>query len=282
MSLTAGAAGVAAIGDQRAVVGEDGDVGRPLGHRELIDRRQLAGVIGEEAAVATRPRPTARSSNRTGARGPSGAACRVSRKPIATRIYCLRPLVGGRSAGSARSSSAAPPGANRGAARSASGFSAPWPNIADPARGVSESPGETRPAGAERKAGGLRAGKACAEIDEAAKILEDSGFASFRALAPAETPWQSPRPRLRGASGVRDTSGFYAMKVTIERSVLLKALGHVHRIVERRNTIPILSNVLIEARDGRLSLKAPISISRLPSRFPPMSPRTARRPFRPM
>ena len=30
------------------------------------------------------------------------------------------------------------------------------------------------------------------------------------------------------------------MKVTIERSVLLKALGHVHRIVERRNTIPIL------------------------------------------
>ena len=40
------------------------------------------------------------------------------------------------------------------------------------------------------------------------------------------------------------------MKVTIERSVLLKALGHVHRIVERRNTIPILANVLIEAADG--------------------------------
>ncbi len=46
------------------------------------------------------------------------------------------------------------------------------------------------------------------------------------------------------------------MKVTIERSVLLKALGHVHRIVERRNTIPILANVLIEAGDGRLSLKS--------------------------
>ena len=40
------------------------------------------------------------------------------------------------------------------------------------------------------------------------------------------------------------------MKVTIERTALLKALGHVHRIVERRNTIPILSNVLIEARDA--------------------------------
>ena len=37
---------------------------------------------------------------------------------------------------------------------------------------------------------------------------------------------------------------------------MLKALGHVHRIVERRNTIPILSNVLIEARQGRLTLKA--------------------------
>src|ERR1700761_2186737 len=46
------------------------------------------------------------------------------------------------------------------------------------------------------------------------------------------------------------------MKVTIERAALLKALGHIHRIVERRNTIPILSNVLIEARDGQLELKA--------------------------
>jgi DNA polymerase III subunit beta len=46
------------------------------------------------------------------------------------------------------------------------------------------------------------------------------------------------------------------MKVTIERSVLLKALGHVHRIVEKRNTIPILSNVLIEAADGAVALKS--------------------------
>ena len=34
------------------------------------------------------------------------------------------------------------------------------------------------------------------------------------------------------------------MKVTVERSELLKSLGHVHRVVERRNTIPILANVL--------------------------------------
>jgi len=46
------------------------------------------------------------------------------------------------------------------------------------------------------------------------------------------------------------------MKVTIERSNLLAALNHVHRVVERRNTIPILSNVLMRAEGGDLFLKA--------------------------
>lgn len=46
------------------------------------------------------------------------------------------------------------------------------------------------------------------------------------------------------------------MKVTLERAALLKALGHVHRVVERRNTIPILSNVLLQASDRRLTFKA--------------------------
>jgi DNA polymerase-3 subunit beta len=47
------------------------------------------------------------------------------------------------------------------------------------------------------------------------------------------------------------------MKATIERATLLRSLGHVHSVVERRNTIPILSNVLIEAReDGTLRLMA--------------------------
>ncbi len=40
------------------------------------------------------------------------------------------------------------------------------------------------------------------------------------------------------------------MKATIERAELLKSLGHVQSVVERRNTIPILSNVLIEAADN--------------------------------
>ena len=46
------------------------------------------------------------------------------------------------------------------------------------------------------------------------------------------------------------------MKLTIERAALLKSLGHVQSVVERRNTIPILSNAKIEAGEGRLSLNA--------------------------
>jgi DNA polymerase III subunit beta len=46
------------------------------------------------------------------------------------------------------------------------------------------------------------------------------------------------------------------MKVTVERAALLKSLGHVHRVVERRNTIPILANVLLRAEDQGLRLKA--------------------------
>ena len=46
------------------------------------------------------------------------------------------------------------------------------------------------------------------------------------------------------------------MKVTVERAQLLKALSHVHRVVERRNTIPILANVLLRAEGDKLSFKA--------------------------
>jgi DNA polymerase III subunit beta len=46
------------------------------------------------------------------------------------------------------------------------------------------------------------------------------------------------------------------MRVRIERANLLKALNHVHRVVERRNTIPILANVLLRAEGSALSLKA--------------------------
>ncbi|PCD01861.1 DNA polymerase III subunit beta [Sphingomonas spermidinifaciens] len=47
------------------------------------------------------------------------------------------------------------------------------------------------------------------------------------------------------------------MKATIERATLLRALSHVQSVVERRNTIPILSNVLIDAQaQGTIHLMA--------------------------
>ncbi len=46
------------------------------------------------------------------------------------------------------------------------------------------------------------------------------------------------------------------MKLTIERAALIKALGHVQSVVERRNTIPILSNVLLSAQKHGLSFSA--------------------------
>ena len=46
------------------------------------------------------------------------------------------------------------------------------------------------------------------------------------------------------------------MKVTIERSALAKSLGHVQSVVERRNTIPILSNVLLHGEGSALTLTA--------------------------
>lgn len=46
------------------------------------------------------------------------------------------------------------------------------------------------------------------------------------------------------------------MKLTLERSGLLSGLSHVQSVVERRNTIPILSNVLMGGADGKLTLVA--------------------------
>lgn len=46
------------------------------------------------------------------------------------------------------------------------------------------------------------------------------------------------------------------MKVSIERSTLLKAMSQAQSVVERRNTIPILANVLIEAEGAAVSFRA--------------------------
>lgn len=46
------------------------------------------------------------------------------------------------------------------------------------------------------------------------------------------------------------------MKLSIERSALLKAVAQAQSVVERRNTIPILANILIEAEGDTLRLRA--------------------------
>ena len=46
------------------------------------------------------------------------------------------------------------------------------------------------------------------------------------------------------------------MKLSIDRAALLRSLNHVQSVVERRNTIPILSNVLMKAEDGVLTLSS--------------------------
>jgi len=46
------------------------------------------------------------------------------------------------------------------------------------------------------------------------------------------------------------------MKINVERSTFLRALSHVQSVVERRNTIPILSNVMIDAAKGQVKLTA--------------------------
>ena len=49
------------------------------------------------------------------------------------------------------------------------------------------------------------------------------------------------------------------MNFTIDRNALLKPLGHVYSVVERRNTIPILSNVLIETNSSKVSVLGSIA-----------------------
>ncbi len=60
------------------------------------------------------------------------------------------------------------------------------------------------------------------------------------------------------SSTLRAESGMQAavLALSIEKSVLLKALAHVQSVVERRNTIPVLGNVKLDAMGGKLRLTA--------------------------
>ena len=46
------------------------------------------------------------------------------------------------------------------------------------------------------------------------------------------------------------------MKISIEKNLIHKSLSHVQSIVEKKNTIPILSNILLEATDSSFVLFA--------------------------
>jgi len=46
------------------------------------------------------------------------------------------------------------------------------------------------------------------------------------------------------------------MKFTVEKNTLLKSLSHVQSIVEKKNTLPILSNILLDAKENSLILSA--------------------------
>jgi DNA polymerase-3 subunit beta len=46
------------------------------------------------------------------------------------------------------------------------------------------------------------------------------------------------------------------MKFTVEKNNLFKSLSHVQSIVEKKNTLPILSNILLEAKNNSLILSA--------------------------
>jgi DNA polymerase-3 subunit beta len=68
----------------------------------------------------------------------------------------------------------------------------------------------------------------------------------IRPINKGRAAMQPPQPPLIGRS----------MKLTIERTALLKALGHVQSVVERRNTIPILANLLLSAGEGQVAFSA--------------------------
>ncbi len=46
------------------------------------------------------------------------------------------------------------------------------------------------------------------------------------------------------------------MHISVEKAVFLKILSHGQSVVEKKSTVPILSNVLLQAKDGYLSITA--------------------------
>ena len=77
--------------------------------------------------------------------------------------------------------------------------------------------------------------------------MEERWFATGTASAKV----RAPQPRLLAVANRMDI-----MKFKADRATLMKALAHIQSVAEKRNTIPILANALIRARDGSLSFTA--------------------------
>ena len=46
------------------------------------------------------------------------------------------------------------------------------------------------------------------------------------------------------------------MEIAINRDIFLKSLSHAYGIIEKKTTLPILSNILIEAKDSKVIITA--------------------------
>src|SRR6185312_4118606 len=79
------------------------------------------------------------------------------------------------------------------------------------------------------------------------------GFSGHSARDDAWAPKTGP---FKGKGRLDSEAEIRPMKINVERGAFLKALSHVQSVVERRNTIPILSNVMIEAGKSALKLTA--------------------------
>ena len=44
------------------------------------------------------------------------------------------------------------------------------------------------------------------------------------------------------------------MQFQIKRDILLKSLAAAHNVIEKKNTLPILSNVLLEIKNKKLNI----------------------------
>ena len=46
------------------------------------------------------------------------------------------------------------------------------------------------------------------------------------------------------------------MEFKINRDIFLKAIGNAYGIIEKKSTLPILSNILIETKDSKIRITA--------------------------